>query len=96
VDTSRYDQLGRVFTLDATADFNLPDGSTLHGLTAISKMLLGLANVSGQHDITTQYVEPLSRSIANATTYFIGNFFGAEAQVGQMFTEYGKSVRGFS
>ena len=93
VDTSRYDQLDRVFTADASVNFNLPGGSILHGLPEILKLLSGLANVSGQHDITTQYVDLISPNTANATTYFIGNFFGVKAQAGQIFTEYGKLVR---
>ena len=91
-DGHEYDQLNQVFTPNATADFGLPGGSILRGLPAITAELSELSNVTSQHEFTTQYVNFLASGTANATSYFIGVFFGSKANLGQTFTEYGRFV----
>lgn len=90
VDTYQYTQLERVFTTNATVNFNR--GSILYGLPAIINALEPLASVTSHHDLTTQYIDVISSTRANATTYLIGNFFGKGDLSGQIFSEYGQSV----
>ena len=89
VDSHTYTEFGRVFTQNATANLQAPGGLIFHGVPEISEQLSGLANVSSQHGFTTQYVNVLSPTTANATTYLFANFFGQGDLEGQLFTEYG-------
>ena len=93
VDSSQYSQMGRVFTTNASVDFDLPGVGVLHGLAAVQKEISIISNVTSQHSIMTCHVDLLGPRIANATAYIIGTFFGQGLQAGQILTVYGTLVK---
>lgn len=90
VDGQLLDQFDQVFTPNATANLHPPNNQIFYGIPEIVQSISGLANVSSQHGFTTQHVTMFSPSTANATTYLFANFYGQGAQLGQIFTVYGK------
>ena len=89
VDTQQSSQLNKVFTSNATANFSLPGVPVLHGLADIIEHVNAVANVTGQHSLTTNYVNLLSERTANASTELIATFFGSGKQLGQIYVVYG-------
>ena len=89
VDGQLLNQFDKVFTPNATANLHPPSGQVFYGIPEIVQSIAGLANVSSQHGFTTQHVEMLSSTTANATIYLFANFYGKGAQQGQIYTVYG-------
>ena len=89
VDTGQSSQLDRVFAANASANFSLPGVNIVHGLPSIIEHVNAVANVTGQHALTTNYVELLSGHTANASTELAATFFGKGAQLGQIYVVYG-------
>ncbi|KAJ5140416.1 hypothetical protein N7448_003824 [Penicillium atrosanguineum] len=89
LDNHAYADLGRVFTLNATADFNATGIPVCEGLPAIIERLEDLRDAPSMMAISTQFVEVQLPVAARATTYVTGNMF-TPGWTEPSFTEYGK------
>lgn len=89
LDDHAYSDLGRVFTLNATADFNATGIPVCEGLPAIIERLEDLRDAPSMMAISTQFVEVQSPLAARAVSYVTGNMF-TPGWTEPSFTEYGK------
>lgn len=90
LDDHAYSELGRVFTVNATADFNATDVPVCHGLPAIIARLEDLKDAPSMMAISTQYVDVHTPPVtAQAISYVTGNMF-TPGWMEPSFTEYGK------
>lgn len=89
VDGGKSSQLGRVFADNATADFSLPGMNVARGLPEIIQHVESLSNVTSQHALTTNYIQLLSQTAANASTELVATFFGSDKQLGEIYIAYG-------
>ncbi|KAJ5122692.1 hypothetical protein N7526_009629 [Penicillium atrosanguineum] len=94
LDNHAYADLGRVFTLNATADFNATGIPVCEGLPAIIERLEDLRDAPSMMAISTQFVEVQLPVAARATTYVTGNMF-TPGWTEPSFTEYGKYITDF-
>ncbi|KAJ6133481.1 hypothetical protein N7471_008696 [Penicillium samsonianum] len=94
LDDHAYTDLGRVFTVNATADFNATGIPVCEGLPAIIERLEDLRDASSMMAISTQFVEVQSSVAARATSYVTGNMF-TPGWTEPSFTEYGKYITDF-
>ncbi|KOS39740.1 hypothetical protein ACN38_g9428 [Penicillium nordicum] len=89
LDDHAYADLGRVFTLNATADFNTTGVLVCEGLPAIIERLENLRNAPSMMAISTQFVEVQLPVTARAVSYVTGNMF-TPGWTEPSFAEYGK------
>ena len=90
IDQHQYDLLSKIFTPNATADFNIPDSGTVTGVAAITHLLAKLQNINSTHDQSTNHVNFSSATNAHSTIYVVGTFFGSGDFQGQVYTSYGR------
>lgn len=92
LDDHAYHDLDRVFTVNATADFNATGIPVCHGLPAIIARLEDLKDAPSMMAISTQYVDLHTPPVtARAVSYVTGNMF-TPGWTEPSFTEYGKYV----
>lgn len=92
LDDHAYNDLYRVFTDNATADFNATGIPVCHGLPAIIARLEDLKDAPSMMAISTQYVDLHTPPVtARAISYVTGNMF-TPGWTEPSFTEYGKYV----
>ena len=94
VDQHRYDLLSKIFTSDATINFNTPDRAIVTGVEALTdRLTTRLQNINSTHNQTTNYVNFSSATNAYSTTYVVVTFFGGGNFQGQVYTSYNRYVK---
>ena len=89
VDQHRYESLSKIFTSDATINFNTPDRTIVTNVDALTdRLTTKLQNNNSTHNQTTNYVSFSSATNAHSTTYAVVMFFGGGNFGGQVYTTY--------
>lgn len=92
VDTHDYTLLDSVFSPDATANFATSAGFVI-GLPAIkTELQTKLTGTVSQHALSTHMIDVVGtqNTMASASTYLQGTFFGQGNLTGQIRTTYGR------
>jgi ketosteroid isomerase-like protein len=90
IDSKDFSKLSAVFTEDAFANYSIA-APLMYGLPAIESTLQAvLVNQTTQHSLTTQSIDVLNNTHAEATTYVIATQFGKAGTIyqGQLVVVY--------
>ena len=91
VDQHQYDLLFKIFTSDATINYNTPDGAIVTGVDALTdRLTTRLQNIKSTHNQSTNYIDFSSATNAHSTIYGISTFFGSGDFQGQVYTSYSR------
>ena len=91
VDQHQYDLLSKIFTSDATVNFNSPNGDIVTGVDGLQQRLTArLQNINSTHNQSTNHVVFSSATNAHSTIYVVGTFFGSGDYQGQIYTSYSR------